>query len=157
MTPPAAEGYFSRATLTDLLCEKFTACRVKSSLHLDSDARRGTTRDVELEPFEMAVHPLHDRSTGRPLTPLTWFETINLCNELSNAEELQPAYTHAGDGRSVTWNTSADGYRLPTEAEWEYACRAGTTSPTYGPLEDIAWTGLDHLEGPQPVVRSENP
>lgn len=36
MTPPAAEGHFSRATLTDLLCEKFTACRVKSSLHLDS-------------------------------------------------------------------------------------------------------------------------
>lgn len=105
----------------------------------------------------MAVHPLRDRSTGRPLTPLTWFETINLCNELSNAEELQPAYTRAGDGRSVTWNTSADGYRLPTEAEWEYACRAGTTSPAYGPLEDIAWTGLDHLEGPQPVVRSENP
>ena len=76
------------------------------------DARRGTTRDVELEPFEMAVHPLRDRSTGRPLTPLTWFETINLCNELSNAEELQPAYTRAGDGRSVTWNTSADGYRV---------------------------------------------
>lgn len=36
MTPPAAEDYFSRATLTDLLCEKFTACRVKSSLHLDN-------------------------------------------------------------------------------------------------------------------------
>ena len=54
MTPPEAEGYFSRATLTDLLCEKFTACRVKSSLHLDRDAAKSSkTREFDSYAVEL--------------------------------------------------------------------------------------------------------
>jgi formylglycine-generating enzyme required for sulfatase activity len=64
-----------------------------------------------------------------PVEKVSWDDAIEYCNKRSEKEGLTPVYTRSGD--SVTWNTKANGYRLPTEAEWEYACRAGTTGPFY--------------------------
>lgn len=75
----------------------------------------------------MGVNPSTFRGSDLPVESITWYDAIAYCNTRSESEGLTPAYTI--DGEHVTWDRSADGYRLPTEAEWEYACRAGTITP----------------------------
>ncbi|MAE69990.1 MAG: serine/threonine protein kinase [Gemmatimonadetes bacterium] len=61
-----------------------------------------------------------------PVDNVSWLDALLFCNELSRHHGFEAAYEIEGD--QVTWIERSDGYRLPTEAEWEYACRAGTES-----------------------------
>jgi len=97
----------------------------------------------------------HFKGPDRPVEMIHWHKAAAYCNERSRADALQPCYAD-----DLTCNFQADGYRLPTEAEWEYACRAATrTRYSFGDgasdLDAHAWFAGNAGKVTHPVGRKK--
>ena len=107
------------------------------NLRIDDETQHEVTiSSLYADPFEttqkeyerlMGSKPSTFSGEDLPVENISWLEAIEFANAKSSDAGLTPAYILTAEG--VSWDQSADGYRLPTEAEWEYICRAGTTTP----------------------------
>lgn len=73
------------------------------------------------------INPSYFKGAERPVEQVTWYDAVEYCRKLTERE------------RAAGRITAQQAYRLPTEAEWEYAARAGTTGPRYGDMDAIGW------------------
>lgn len=114
--------------------------RTRRSWRVTLPAYRIAATPVTQDEYAEALgeHPATTRGAGLPVEGVSWWDALRYCNALSLRTGRTPVYDLRGEDE-VEREHAADGYRLPTEAEWEHACRAGTSGPRYGALDDIAW------------------
>ncbi|WP_170307979.1 formylglycine-generating enzyme family protein [Paenibacillus dakarensis] len=125
--------------------------------------------NIEIKPFLLASYPvtnelyhtvLNDSSASfagdsKPAVNISWNDAINFCNVISERMGLNKCYSVHENGEHIQMDWEANGFRLPTEAEWQYACKAGTAGYTYGELDKIAWYRDNSAGTPHEVGKKE--
>lgn len=113
---------------------------------------------VTQDQYEKAMgdNPSRWKGGSNPVEQVRWSDAVRFCNKRSEQEGLKPCY----DLKTWKCDFEANGYRLPTEAEWEYACRAGTATAYYfgddpSKLGEYAWFDKNSGGHPRPVGQKQ--
>lgn len=129
-----------------------------SSDYTLSDPGRGSDKKVitwteTVEPFYVMKYPvtqqlyhfvMHEEevdpnANNLPITEVSWLDSLVFCNKLSRILDRSECYTITDASENTTYNKKANGFRLLSDAEWQYACKAGTNGHRYERIDKIAW------------------
>lgn len=104
----------------------------------------------------MGTNPSGFKGNYNPVENVSWYDAVEFCNALSKKIGYEPVYTI--DGSSVTWNKNANGFRLPTVEEWQYAARGGQNYYYSGSdnLDSVGWYSRNSEDTTHPVAQ-KNP
>jgi formylglycine-generating enzyme required for sulfatase activity len=130
-----------------------------SSVALEDEVQREV---ILSRPFEMGRFPvtnlvwdlvmdkpLDDTNLFLPKIFVSWVDTAKFCQKLNEQLGLPQSVKQIKGKWAI--DLDSPGFRLPTEAEWEYTCRAGTQEDCYGPIDDIAWHEENSGYSTQPI------
>lgn len=164
----------TKGLIVFLLVIVFSSCSQKGTHNSGSDnfvlVKEGTFNNTKLSAFSickyevtqkewvetMGSNPSMFKGDSLPVEKVSWYDCIEYCNKRSIKEGLKPYYSidkdtkdlDTSDKDSVKWmvliNTKANGYRLPTEVEWEYAASGAQMSKGYkysgsNDINEVAW------------------
>ncbi len=132
---------------------KWLSSNYRMSIPSSGNNQQQTIKKSKINSFEISKYPVTNQIYNailglnnneyenelKPRVNISWIESIIFCNKISSILGLTEYYTIDIESSEVKCNPSSKGFRLPTDAEWQYACKAGSKSYQYSVIDDIAW------------------
>lgn len=141
---------------------KWISSNYRMSIPSKGKNQEQTEESIHIDDFYVSTYPVthalytkytsgRDENNQLPKVNVSWLDALEFCNLLSQVYGLEPVYDIDQTNQTAIHKTGSNGFRLLTDAEWQYACRGGLLTYQYGPIDEIAWYNENSNQTLHPV------